>query len=375
MDTKGKIVLKNIVADNSTITQSPKRGGRVTPLSSDAYFDAKQKMFHHPSRASVREYTSQRNMQRASSSQSRRIRRDQPAKITVYADMLTVKYPAELNGRQDRRTDFAGGGIRGDIVGFSRASRKRMIEFMAKVRNVGDMYFVTMTYDDESWLVKPNAHQEDFEAFRRRFERAFPNWKAIWRVEVKERQSGQLIGQRVPHFHLLVFTGRNDSDEDKEAYSEGFRAWGVRVWGEILQAQNPAFEIYGFHVTPVRTRKHAYHYISKYIGKSENDDIACGRRWGRIGQFDTSSSETILLTDDEALAFRRLVKRWLRNRNPAYARSFKRQNSTAGFSIFGLGDVTETGCSRGFFAGYAQFIVEVKRQSAEREQRERGWSD
>jgi len=270
--------------------------------------------------------------------------------------------------------NIPGGGIRGDIVGFSRAARKRMIEFMAKVRDEGDMYFVTMTYDDMSWLIKSNAHHDDFEAFRRRFERAFPNWKAIWRVEVKERKSGILTGQNVPHFHLLVFTGRHDDEQTQEAHAMGLQAWGVSAWGQILQTENSHFQEYGFHVSPVRNRKHAYSYVSKYIGKQDNDTIPCGRRWGRIGKFDTSHSETLTITEDEAIAFKRLVKRWLKNRNPKFAKRFAKVQSGAGFSVFGLGDCMYTTQHFGILCGYDQFIVEVRRQSAEREQRERGHS-
>lgn len=347
------------------------QGAKRRPLSSGAYFDAQFKTTHKPSRVSP-EYTAQRNLQRATSAQSRRIRHEKPAKITVYADMLKLTYPDALNGKMDRRTDFAGGGIRGDIVGLSRASRKRLIEFMAKVRDTGDMYFVTMTYDDMSWLMKSGDHHDDFEAFRRRFERAFPNWKAIWRVEVKERKSGLLTGCAVPHFHLLVFTGRNDDEQTKEAHAIGLQAWGVSAWGEILQAENPHFQNYGFHVSPVRSRKHAYSYVSKYIGKMDDDRIQCGRRWGRIGQFDCSSSETLTLTEDEAIAFKRLVKRWLKNRSPRYFSRFKRVKSSVGFTIFGLGDTTASGEEISIMSGYNAFVVEVKRQTAEREARERG---
>lgn len=303
--------------------------------------------------------------------QNRRLRHVQPVRVRVYADMLKIDSPEFMNGKRPRSTEWSGGGIRGDVVGFSRASRKRMIEFMAKVRDQGDMYFVTMTYDDWSWLKKADAHQDDFEAFRHRFERAFPNWKALWRVEVKERLSGDLIGSRVPHFHLLIWTGRNDDDETKRSNTAGLQAWGVRAWGEILQTENLHFSHYGFHVSPVRNRKHAYSYVSKYIGKRDDDDIACGRRWGRIGRFDTSHSETITLTEDEAVNLRRLIKRWLRNKSRAFSSKFAKYPVAKGYTIFGLGDTEGTGLKHGLFEGYNQFIVEVKRQSAEKEQRER----
>lgn len=343
--------------------------GKAAPLSSAAYFDAQQKIpaLRTPRRG-VR-VTPRQQLGSPVSAHNKRQRHEKPAVITVYADMVKVGYPEVRSGVQDRDRS-QNGGIRGNVSGFSRASRKRMLEFMAKVRDQGDMYFVTMTYDDWSWLKKTDDHHADFEAFRHRFERAFPNWKAVWRVEIKERKSGMLEGSRVPHFHLLVFTGRNDDEDTKRSNEQGLQAWGVRAWGEILQAENPHFSRYGFHVSTVRNRRHAYSYVSKYIGKQDDDDIECGRRWGRIGRFDCSSSEIIPLTDDEATYFKRMIKRWLRNRSPRYACRFAKQTGCSGYTVFGLGDTTASGESPVLFTSIDQFVVEVKRWHTEKTARE-----
>lgn len=350
------------------------KGQSRHPLSSGAYFDARHESTH-TSNIDTSEYTPMRAAALVKPAQRRRIRHEKPAKITVYADMITVKYPDYANGVIDRDRTFSGGGIRGNICGFSRASRKRMIEFMAKVRNYGDMYFVTMTYDDMSWLQKHDDHHSDFEAFRRRFERAFPNFRAIWRVEVKERLSGILKGNNVPHFHLLVFTNRRDSDEDKEANEQGLQAWGVGAWGEILHAENPSFTTYGFHVNQVRSRKHAYSYVSKYIAKMDEDGIEAGRRWGRIGQFDTTSSESLVLSDDEALEFKRMVRKWLKNRNKEFQRKLARTRNCTGYSIFGLGDTLQNGTNAGLFSLFSRMVIQAKFDVGERIAREAGKGD
>lgn len=376
------------------ITQSTNRAsGNAAPLSSAAYFDAKYENTHTP-RLTDRTKSLNWNMNRVQSGQQRRLRHQQPARVRVYRDMFKLDYPDSLNGRKEKASwsgaiasekfeqsfggviginlPRAGGGKRGEVRGFSRASRKRMIELMAKIRESGDMYFVTMTYDDDSWQRSGGNHQADFEAFRRRFERQFPTFKAIWRLEIKERLSGTLIGQQVPHFHLLIWTNRSDSDAWQKAFTTSLQAWGVRVWGEILQTQNQAFDIYGFHVAPVRSRKHAYSYVSKYLGKTDDDDISCGRRWGRIGQFNTDASETILLSDDETIELRRLIKRWLRNRNKGFASKFARMSTAKGFTVFALGDCARTRTEGTIFSGAGQFISAVKCYTREREQRESG---
>ena len=343
-------------------------------LSTVAYFAVKHENTHTPGLVSS-EYTSQRNMRRVKPSQTRRIKHVKPVKIAVYADMIKVSIPDEINGKVSRRTDFSGGGIRGNISGFSRASRKRMIEFMAKIRNDGDMYFITMTYDDWSWLKKSDDHHNDFEAFRKRFERAFPNWKAIWRVEIKERLSGILTGSKVPHFHLLVFTGRNDDEDTKTAYSEGLRVWGIENWGAIIQPESDYFEDYGFHVTPVRNRKMAYSYVAKYIGKQDNDNISCGRRWGRIGQFDCGASEIIFLSEDETLELRRLVRKWLKRRQPKFAKRYAKMSVSSGFTVFGLGDTGQNEKRYTLSGGAYSIIWAAKDIIANKRTEERGYGD
>jgi len=306
--------------------------------------------------------------------------------------MVKVSIPDDRNGKQPRSAaggasvlekpmhPFGGviglnlprqsGGVRSAVVGFSRSSRKRMIEFMAKVRHTGSMLFLTMTYDDISLVRDDLDLKAEFEAFRRRFERAFPTWAALWRIELQERKSGIHQGKSVPHYHLLVFTEEKYEDGYLQTIADSFRSWGAVAWQEITTSYEPAHLTYGFHVTPVRSRKQAYAYVSKYVGKAANDNYEIGRRWGRIGQFDTSASETFVLDDQEHIALRRLIKRWLKNKNRAYAKRFSRQSSSRGFSVFGLGDGWDGAGPFDLFSGISQFIVEVKRQSLERQIRE-----
>lgn len=341
------------------------KGHHAPPLSCGAYFDAKHETTHTPN-LDPSEYTLSKAMSSVKPSQNRRVRHVKPVKIAVYADMIKVTVPDYANGKHARDRSNSGGGIRGNISGFSRASRKRMIEFMAQVRDEGDLYFVTMTYDDDSWICHWGGHQDQWEAFRRRFERAYPGCKAIWRVELKERQSGLLVGQLVPHFHMLIWTGGYNTDENKRKVADSLQSWGVSAWGEILETENPHFEKYGFHVEPVRTRKRAYAYVSKYIGKIDDDDVQCGRRWGRIGRFDRSYSEIVSLTEDEAVEFKRIIKKWLRGRKSRYSNVISKISADVGYCVFGLGDALTGGvvvtinCGVGRLIWHAQVIAHDK---------------
>jgi len=316
-------------------------------------------------------------------------------KVAVHADMLKIKIPAQARGAKDRSS--SGGGIRGNITGFSRASRKRMIETMASVRNTGGMLFLTMTFDDSVLMDLDSNLLPMFETFRRRFERAYPTWAALWRKEWQDRKSGDFIGTFVPHYHFIIMTGVHYEKQELEALSQSFAAWGKDAWHEITSSSDENHLVYGFDVSPIKSRKHAYYYVSKYIAKQDSKGEFAGRHWGRIGRLDCSVSETFSLEESEYIVFRRLVKRWLKTRCSAlpetasekqkqqhrrrlsaqknYSRRFAHQSCTAGCTVFGLGDTHTDGTTRSIFAGYWQFIAEAQRQVADRRERERAYGN
>lgn len=326
-------------------------------LSSGAYFDVK----HENTPAKVSPFHSWVALRKAN-----RVKRGNAAekqyRVAIHADMMKITRPRPLTGVPEYKN--TGGGIRGNVTGFSRASRKRMFEFMASIRHTGSMLFLTMTYDDVSLQREDFDMKAEFEAFRRRFERTFPTWQGLWRTEMQTRKSGELSGIDVPHYHIIIFTEVRYEDEQIQVISDSFRSWGAIAWQEITSSFDPYHLDYGFHCTPVRSRKHAYHYIGKYIGKADDDEHSIGRRWGRIGKFDTSISEKIHLDDNEIIALKRLIKRWLRNKNRRFSNRFGRSNAGKGFSVFGLGDTREDGSAVTILEGYNQFIVEIKRQAA-----------
>lgn len=365
-------------------------------LSSGAYFDAVGNQTHYASKLDFSR-SSYWNMKNATSAQSRRIRQHKTWRVQVHADMLKIKQNATAlaltdkakynGGTPPRQPEKRFGGVikiptididpnsRGTIKGFSRASRKRMIEFMAKVRQPGAMLFLTMTYDDTSLQREDLDFKAEFEAFRRRFERAYPNWRALWRTELETRKSGALQGLDVPHYHMIVFTGMALDTVEHEAVAETFQGWGVPVWQEITSSHDENHLIYGYHVTPVRSRKHAYSYVSKYVGKCANDTHEIGRRWGRIGKFDTSESETFHLSDNEMIEFRRLIRKWLKGRNTRYSKRFARQSSHLGFTVFGLGDTGKSDDVISPFASCWQFIIAAQQTVAIKRAIERGYGD
>jgi hypothetical protein len=227
-----------------------------------------------------------------------------------------------------------------------------MIEFMSTVRFNGSLLFATITYPDNFPQDSDTWHRH-FEALRERFERHYANWRGLWRIELMDRKSGENSGAVAPHWHILMFVEKQDTSQ-LDALATAVQQEIGRWWYEIVKSGDTRHLEYGVNIAPVRSRKHAYAYVSKYIAKTSPDILEIGRRWGRIGQFDNSYSSVALLTFDEYVQFRRLIKRWMKGRGGKYYRRFARQSPSKGCAIFGMGDEAET--------NWIAFVYEAWRQ-------------
>ena len=308
------------------------------PLTCRAYFDAVDISFHPSKILEIRE--------RAMSRKDWRY-----AKLDVHADVLKIKVQEAITGLSTSGTG-ATGELRSLISGFSRQSRKRMIEFMAKTRVRGQLLFATFTYPDEFPIVY--RWNEHFEALRRRIEREYPGFSIIWRKELKERKSGKSVGKVAPHWHMVIDTGNSGEldirvdkyrsygklyDKTTSPVSRNFEDWALNAWSEIVGSNDVKHSEHGCFVVACRNKKHAFKYVSKYVAKEDNDNYTVGRRWGRIGQWDTSSSESLFLTKKEYIELMRLVTRWLKSKGRDYGKVLARANRAVGCAIFGIGDV------------------------------------
>lgn len=269
--------------------------------------------------------------------------RPKEVELMAYAGMLKIKYP-------QRTTELKRPpALRGTVQGFSRAARKRMIEFMARVRNVGSMLFCTLTYPDLFPVNDPDTWKRHFENFRDRFEHHYPTFRAIWRMEIVDRKSGVNQGIDAPHFHLLVFMPQMPENA-LEAVSESIKDTFLKWWFEIVGSGDEYHRQRGVDVQVMRSLKHAMKYVSKYIAKETVDSHEVGRRWGRIGAFDVSSSQTVLMSHDEYVTFKRIIRAWMRKHSgkfdkrrnkivySTFHKRFASLSSYRGCSVFGMGD-------------------------------------
>lgn len=280
---------------------------------------------------------------------------DQTFSVTVYADLTKVK--ANQTGAVG--TDAVRGlqSVRGIIRGFSRKSRKRLLEKVAMVRDVSGGHFVRLSYPDEVLPRDPKQVKRDIANLRKRLKRRYPDMGGLWRMEFQDRKSGKHFGQLHPHFHLPIF-GIDDNDVT-------WRLWLRDAWYEIVGSGLEKHRLNGTHSAPIKNRRHAMAYAAKYAAKESGtlfdretgEILEVGRFWASFGKLDLSPSVIVRVTYQEFLELRRLVRGWMKSRNRKYARAMSRLSDLVGFSAFGLGDASCEGWRSPFDATIMRMVV------------------
>ena len=267
--------------------------------------------------------------------------------ISVYADLVKIERAAAPDGQKEARK---GGGKRGQIYSFSAQSRKRMLERLARLRDTSGGYFVTLTYAGR-FCWSSSEVKNHLAVFRKALLRRFPAAGAFWRMELKPRQSGESMGDLVPHFHLLIF-GVNPP-------SLAFlRRWIRFTWSRIVAYPDSPRRLVRTQCDQITTRRHAANYASKYAAKADVtefepglEDCYNGRHWGVFGDLDLAAAITVTIGLQELIRFKRLVRSWLKSRGSRYARRLARVREDFGFAYFGLGDLSPGGGGDDVFNG------------------------
>lgn len=183
-----------------------------------------------------------------------------------------------------------GGGTRGRVSGFSRASRKRLLDRLNSVPDdvLADALFITLTLPDaalDRWQAKPAAAKPRMALgvrgskgalarFTKRLRRAWPRCAGVWRMERVPRLSGDYAGELVPHYHVLVFN---------VPWME--TGWLASAWYECVASADSRHLQAGTSVQRVRSRRGAMSYVAKYMCKEESAAAGehTGRYWGVFG--------------------------------------------------------------------------------------------
>ena len=169
-----------------------------------------------------------------------------------------------------------GGGKRGGVATFSRASRRRMQETFHRIdqgKVVGPPLFVSLTYpgkDPAYWVPFAWEHKRHLERFLKRFFRLAEacgcrECFVIWRLEPQKRGA--------PHYHLLIFNVPHLPHEIV-----------ARWWAECVGSGDPEHERAGTQVQACRTWSQAGSYLSKYLAKGFEGFIDEGHRAAYSGE-------------------------------------------------------------------------------------------
>jgi len=185
---------------------------------------------------------------------------------------------------------------RGNVKGFSRSSRLRLMKSFARLDIEGNMpyLFMTLTYPDtvllkDRWIELDGKQLMDRDryfsldylyltqhrwVFWRYLEKHLgKHLPGIWRIEYKPRLSGIHKDYPMPHIHILIAT-------------QAYIPWQEVRW----YWQNTIGERFvNVDVRAVYDPEVTLHYLSKYIGKDESDTVQddayldslpYGRQWG-----------------------------------------------------------------------------------------------
>lgn len=169
------------------------------------------------------------------------------------------------------------GGIRGQVTGFSQASRRRLLDLFNSFDRAridpSHLRFVTLTYqhapDD------PRACKTHLDTALKRFFRAFGPRALVWKVEPQRRGA--------PHFHLLVLMGPPRSVASEVT-------WWAEAWADVIDGSDAVVRVHkGLAgngnrpcVEVVANWQAAGSYVGKYLGKpcELGDDDEAGSSWG-----------------------------------------------------------------------------------------------
>ena len=165
---------------------------------------------------------------------------------------------------------------RSTVNRFTRASRLRLIKKLSRMKQeeLAPALFITLTYPDKYAGRSPEQRTQDRKLFMRKLEkRAGYKIPFLWRIEWPERKSGSLVGERMPHFHLVGLGLR-------------FIPWEVirRIWAKIIHHKGPL----ATDVRKVTNGSKVAGYIVKYMAKPNEDGSLdnspyrdrTGRHWG-----------------------------------------------------------------------------------------------
>lgn len=159
---------------------------------------------------------------------------------------------------------------RGKITSFSKKSRKRLLDIIARLKEGSNALFCTLTYG-QRWPSEAIAYTH-LKAFVRRVNAKFPRAGVVWRKEYQKR--GAI------HFHLIIF---NVNYIDKNAVA---RAWADIIGDDFCDNSGDGPRQPFTRIEKLQNKKKAMLYCAKYVAKvpgvgfNDQPYRNTGRMWG-----------------------------------------------------------------------------------------------
>lgn len=210
---------------------------------------------------------------------------------------------------------------RSEIVGFSKKSRKRLLETMHKWRDIKNAYFIHLTYPAEfpdDWHV----WKQQLNHFLIKLKRAFPRAGWIWKLELQQRGA--------PHFHLVI--------SNVKVRQSRFRTWLTLVWSKIAHKGDQYEGKYATTANRLYSRDHAFHYAAKYAAKvCDNEQKAMGRIWGYGGNINLEAYAIYHVDREELDILHDSFSQRLWQIGSRYADKFSSMDKAKGWTAFSIG--------------------------------------
>lgn len=223
-------------------------------------------------------------------------------------------------------------GIKQALTVFSKKSRLNLMRQLAKVRREVLPFFLTLTYPDTYYEFRddPERWKRDLDTFFKRFEREYPGVSGCWRLELKDRLSGDYVGEWFPHFHLLIW-GIREVNGDK------LKHWISDAWYQVVGTGDKDHLKAGTRLDDfkhLQSARMVFAYVSKYLGKVAEGcglvKAGVGRWWGWFNKSLVPFSDPVRLSLSEAESIKLL--RLLRSRvNAGKRKKIKHRNKQVVF--------------------------------------------
>lgn len=225
---------------------------------------------------------------------------------------------------------------RGKISTFSRKSRFRLAQELAKVRRTAPALHVTLTYP-AAYSSDPKGWKRHKKVFVQRLNRDFRNLSGFWKLEFQLRGA--------PHFHFVLW-GHSDFGRDSMLQ---LRSWVSTRWYEVVGSGDTKHLDAGTRVERFRNEGSFIGYFTHTLKAHQTLEAAeVGRYWGYVQKQRIPFSPAVEIAIPDTASFDR-VRRALRrtmvskskeSRIGRVANKMKLEEST-------IRSLMQSGCLRG----------------------------